>query len=145
MFRLDADADTAARREVADHSGTAGRDGGNDIVEDPVHDSLGKDGLIAVGTEIVFERLALDTAALGGVADDDLGKIGLAGHGAVRGEFLRGKGDFVVALRRTLKSLQHRLVGRCELGKRAASQKGQGRGGIFGASSLGHEAHAPMP
>ena len=68
----------------------------------------------------MLQRFAFDTAAIGCVADDDFGKIRLAGHGTMGGEFLRGKGDFIVALRRALKGLEHIVIWRGDLWKRAA-------------------------
>jgi hypothetical protein len=139
VTRLDPDADPSPRGEVPDDDGAPGSDGRDDIGQDPVGDRLGEDGLVPVGTEVVLQGLALDAAAVGRVADGDLGIIRLAGHGAEGGELLREKGHLVVARRGAFETLQHGLIGGIDFRERAAAEQREGVVGFLGAVCSGHE------
>jgi len=74
-----------------------GRDGSDEIIQNPVGDRFGKRTRVAEGVEVQFEGLALDAFLLRGVANGDGRKVGLTGDRAERGEFRSGEGDLVGA------------------------------------------------
>jgi len=111
MAYLDTDAYASTRPKIPDNHSPLRRDRADHVIQDSISDPFGKDGLTAIGSEVLFERLAFETAAVGRVSDCDLRKIRLAGDGAVGGELLREKSYFVITRRRVFKGFKHRFLG----------------------------------
>jgi len=74
-----------------------GRDGSDEIIQNPVGDRFGKRTRVAEGVEVQFEGLALDAFLLRGVANGDGRKVGLTGDRAEGSKFWSGESDFVSA------------------------------------------------
>jgi hypothetical protein len=70
-----------------------------------------KDVLVAVAVDVQLERLQLDTALIGHVAEGDRGEVREAGERAETGELRAGERDLVVAVARpVLEALQTRVL-----------------------------------
>ena len=89
--------DAAADPEIAFHAQPARLQGRDQVVEDPVHDGLEEDPLIAVGLEIGFQALELHAQPVRHVADPQRREVGLARLRADRGELVAGVLDQVLA------------------------------------------------
>jgi hypothetical protein len=76
--------------------------------------------MVAVRGEEQLQRLGFDDLTVGGIVDDDMGEIGLAGDRTERGEFRRREADEIERPRpRIVDIIELRLFGRG--GQRAAS------------------------
>jgi len=76
-----------------------GRDGSDEIIQDPIGDGLGERAGISEGMKIKLEGLAFDALLFRSVANRDRGEVGLAGDGAQGSEFRSRKSDLEWATR----------------------------------------------
>ena len=112
IFGAHCQRDSAARGELRGDDYLARGAGFDEIVEDAVCDRFVECTLVTIGGEIEFQRLALDTKAIGNVIDIDPGKIGLTGYGTNGSEIICFEMDAVISLRsRIRKRLQAGLSG----------------------------------
>lgn len=104
--------DSAASGELRGDDRFARRAGFYEIVQDAVCDRFVKCALVTIGSEIKFQRLALDAETVGHVIDIDPGKIGLACDRTNGSEIVGFKMNTIIALRSGIwKSLESRLGG----------------------------------
>src|SRR5688572_3788906 len=106
--RRDDGLDAAADREITDdrHSSRGARS--HEIVEDLVGDGLVKDPSIAKPDHVVLQRLQLDTAVAGHVADADFAEVRKACLRADGGELRAVDRDLEVALRTRIRECLQR-------------------------------------
>lgn len=91
--------DAAAGAKAAFYFHPGGGDGGDEIVEDAVDDLFVEGGVVAVGSEVVFEAFGFDALVCRAVGDGEVAGVRLAGHGAEGGELVRVEYDGVGPLR----------------------------------------------
>ena len=106
MLGTNGQGDPAARREFRGHDRFTRRACAHEIIENPVRDRLVESALVAIGSEVELQRLALDAKRIGDVFDGDLREIHLAGDRAERGEIRGLKSNAVLSPRWIWKRLE---------------------------------------
>ena len=96
MLGLYRDVNAAAYRECRRDHAPSRFKCSHQVIKDCVGDMFVEDSLIAIGTQVKFQRLRLQYSVSGDIFDCELGEIGLPGGWTDAGELSCGQRDGVV-------------------------------------------------
>ena len=128
MFGLYCDVNSATCRECRRDHAPSRLESPNQVIQDCVGDMFVEDSLIAIGTQVKFQRLLLQYSVSRDVFNSELGEIGLPGSWADAGELSCRQRDGVVSVWMVVRES---LESACRL--RFVAKQGQSiQVGIFG-------------